>query len=473
MPRVRTAKKLAKRINLQYFKELHGFRRWRLWLSIAIPLLAGGWLLAEKVQGNRLVYSGGPVSSAHAVLGPNCNLCHVRGASYSAKVEDKACLACHNAPVHQARQTFTPACSSCHLEHKGAVRMAVTKDAACGQCHSDLHVKSGEMHYDPHVTGLDNKHPQFPPLRQGYKDPGTINLNHHAHMQPTVRGPNGQVQMQCSDCHRPTGTNQPWPYSLAVVQPVSPKPVVLPAAETQQQNECECSAPKFTETFAGPYMAPIKYVNQCAACHTLQFDPLIADPAPHGDAAKTRIFVEEKIKQLVKDRPELIHQPITTGYKEQMEATRNFLRPTRDYLTLPTQPTTPQNWVQQRIELAERLLWKKDCKVCHEQTTGEPDTIPTSVKAVIPARWLPNADFDHQAHRMMTCESCHSHISESKLTSDVNLPGIETCRRCHKEQGAMKHAAVGRCYECHSYHDWRKEQPLKGKFDLTTLTSKK
>jgi DNA-directed RNA polymerase subunit RPC12/RpoP len=70
---------------------------------------------------------------------------------------------------------------------------------------------------------------------------------------------------------------------------------------------------------------------------------------------------------------------------------------------------------------------------------------------------------------MMTCESCHSRILESRQTAEVNLPGIETCRRCHKEAGAMQAAAEGRCYECHSYHDWRKEQPLKGKFDLNAL----
>src|SRR5271166_7203935 len=113
MPRVRSAKKLAQRIDLQYFKKLHGFRRWRLALSVALPLVAVGWLLAEKVAGRHAIYSSGPVSSAHAVFGQNCQLCHLRGESFGANVEDKACLACHNAPVHNAKQTFTPACSSC------------------------------------------------------------------------------------------------------------------------------------------------------------------------------------------------------------------------------------------------------------------------------------------------------------------------------------------------------------------------
>jgi hypothetical protein len=119
----------------------------------------------------------------------------------------------------------------------------------------------------------------------------------------------------------------------------------------------------------------------------------------------------------------------TYHHRDEIELTRNFLRATRDYVTTPAQPTTPENWVEQRIGMAERLLWKKDCKVCHAQTTGEPDTIPVTVKSVIPARWLVHADVDHQAHRMLSCESCHAHIAESKLTSDIdprnrNLPPL-------------------------------------------------
>jgi len=467
MPRVRTAKKLAQRIDLQYFKKLHGFRRWRLVLSIVVPLLAVGWLLSERASGRSAVYSSGPVSSAHKAFGQNCALCHVAGASFQAKVEDKACLACHDAPIHNVRQTVTPACASCHLEHKGKFKLAATMDVACTQCHSDLHVKEGTPKYNPHVSGFDSRHPQFLPLRQGQYDPGTVNLNHHAHLQPTLRGPNGPVQMQCSDCHGPAGFNQTWPYSLTLSQPSLPPAGVMPTSEVLQRGK------SFAETGEGRYMAPIRYSNQCAACHTLQFDPLIPEPAPHGDTAKVRAFIEQSIQQLVKQHPELVRKPITTGYGDEIEATRNFLRPTRDYLTLPTRATTPENWVEQRIGMAQRLLWKKDCKVCHEQTTGEPDTIPLTVKALIPALWLPDAEFDHQAHRMMKCDSCHARVSESKLTSDVNLPGIETCRRCHKQDEGKTDAAEGRCYECHSYHDWRKEKLVQGKFDLNTLTSAK
>ena len=34
----RTTKKRAQRIDLNYFKRPHPFRRWRFWLSVAVPL---------------------------------------------------------------------------------------------------------------------------------------------------------------------------------------------------------------------------------------------------------------------------------------------------------------------------------------------------------------------------------------------------------------------------------------------------
>jgi hypothetical protein len=468
MPRVRTPKYVAQRIDKDYFKKLRGFRRWKLALSIAVPLIAAGWLFAELVSSKSGVYSSGPVSSAHTVFGQNCALCHVRGASFSAKVDDKACLACHDAPTHNAKQTFTPACSECHLEHKGKFKLGATSEAGCTQCHSHLSVKDGTPKYQVNITGFDGrKHPEFLAMRDGQFDPGTVNLNHHAHLQPTLRGPEGAVQMQCSDCHRPNGINQAWPYALATMQAAGTSSPLTGSAALQFPKR------SFAETGAGHYMALIRYADQCAACHTLQFDPFINEPAPHGDTTKIRAFVEAKIKQLIVEHPDLLHRPITAGYGDEIEATRNFLRPTRDYVTLPTQPTTPENWARQRIELAERLLWKKDCKVCHEQTMGEPDNIPAMVKAVIPARWFVHAEFDHQAHRMMKCEACHTGIRESKLTSDRNLPRIKTCQECHKEDGIKVNAAAGQCYECHSYHDWANEKPTKGKFDINTLLSRK
>ena len=64
--RTRTAKKLAQRIDLHYFKRAHPLRRWRTILSIAAPAVALLWLGGMAAAGSRAPYSSGPVSSAHA-----------------------------------------------------------------------------------------------------------------------------------------------------------------------------------------------------------------------------------------------------------------------------------------------------------------------------------------------------------------------------------------------------------------------
>jgi hypothetical protein len=336
-----------------------------------------------------------------------------------------------------------------------------------------LHTKDGQPKFDAHVANWDSRHPQFLPLRPGQSDPGTIKLNHYVHLQPTLRGPRGLVQMQCEECHRSTGINDPWPYSVAAIESATQQTVRVAATEAQQQKR------RSTEIGGGAYMAPIKYVNQCAGCHVLQFDPLIAEPAPHDKPEVVRAFIVRSLSVYAATHPDAIRQP-TEINPQQIEPIRNILSPLRAAPIAPPpppansapSPSSAAQWVAQRALAAERLLWTKNCKICHAQTEEADERLPTFVKAVIPMRWLVNAEFDHQAHRMMTCISCHSRTPQSKQTADVNLPGIETCRTCHAVGGAAKNAAEGRCFECHSYHDWRKEERIKGKFDLATLRGK-
>ena len=125
--------------------------------------------------------------------------------------------------------------------------------------------------------------------------------------------------------------------------------------------------------------------------------------------------------------------------------------------------------MRRRTAQAEKLLWSKNCNVCHEATEGGGEGLPTSVKAVIPVRWFPHAEFDHEKHRMMSCTACHTGIPQSRATVQINVPGIKLCRDCHQQGGRAVSAAQGGCFECHSYHDWRNEKPTQGKFDLTKL----
>jgi Cytochrome c7 and related cytochrome c len=460
MPRVRTAKALAKRIDLQYFTRPNLIKRWRLYLSIGLIAVAVAWVAYAGVTRNQHVYTKGPLSSAHAVLTTSCDVCHVRDATFRAPVADKACLACHDAPAHNQLQTFTPTCSSCHVDHTGKAHLAEVASSGCTQCHGDLKTTDSSHSVNPHIGGFDKEHPQFAALRNGQKDPGTISFDHSAHLKAMLRGPNGQVQLVCQDCHRPTNISGPWPNSVASVEAASQQPVTVGISDSQQRKR------RSVEAGGGAYMTAIKYVNQCAACHPLQFDRLIKEPAPHDKPEVVHAFIMKKYADYIAQNPGALRLRVgeidtdtPPGYEE------SALRPTR---TEPSpQAGSAAEWVRQRTAAAENLLWMKNCKICHLSTEHDAPGLPQSVKGVIPSRWFPHAEFDHQAHRMLTCEACHSGIRSSQKSADVNMPGIELCRPCHKEAGAPAQAAEGKCYVCHSYHDWRKEQQIKGIMGIT------
>src|ERR1700756_152699 len=184
--RTRTTKKLAQRIDLNYFKRLYPIPKWRRILTIALTAIALGWLgLAGKQQ----AFNAGPLAHSHAVLTRNCAACHAQQAAFGSKVTDQACLACHDGPVHQAKQKFTPSCTECHVEHQGAFRLAFTRDASCTQCHTKY--------------SFSTDHPEFAAVRSS--DPGTVKFGHAGHLKKDLRGPHGPVQLKCGDCHVSTG----------------------------------------------------------------------------------------------------------------------------------------------------------------------------------------------------------------------------------------------------------------------------
>jgi hypothetical protein len=51
--RVRTAKQRAQRIDLNYFKHAHGMKKWRILLSMALPVAALLWVSAFAAAGSR------------------------------------------------------------------------------------------------------------------------------------------------------------------------------------------------------------------------------------------------------------------------------------------------------------------------------------------------------------------------------------------------------------------------------------
>jgi len=435
--RTRTTKKLAQRINLNYFKAVRGIPRWRRILSAVFTAIGLAWLGWHALAGSPKPYNAGPIAHAHALLGQKCSACHVVQTGFQRTATDQACLACHDGPIHHTEQTFTPSCSSCHVEHKGAPRLASTSDEACTQCHSNLAAndKNASPKFAANISGFDRTHPEFAVLRPGRVDPGTVKFNHQVHLDPKkpIRGPHGPVQLQCADCHRPGGLNQPWPFGAQDA-------TITPASLSTQDRA---------------YMQPVDYERHCAACHPLQFDRRFSESAPHKEPKVVYDFVLQKLTGYIAAHPSEI--PLVDEPDKRLPS-RPPQRPARN----------AQEWVDQRLADAQLLLWRKACKECHTPTYPSGfDALPEIPKAAIRARWLDHASFDHEAHQMVACSSCHTKTPTSKETSDVLIPGIQTCRSCH-HSGA--NAAEARCFECHTYHDWTKEKPPAGKFTIPQLT---
>ena len=442
--RARTTKQLARRIDLQYFTRPHALRSWRFWLSVVVPVVALLWFAVQRVEGGKKTYSSGPLAQAHAVFTQQCSLCHTQkaGALFE-HASNQACLTCHDAPAHHANQTSTPTCGSCHVEHNGALRLKATADAACTQCHSNLQTREGHPHFATSISSFA-QHPEFSALAPGATDAGRIRLNHYLHMQAGLVGPNNaRVQLQCDDCHRvkvaTIDTNKAWPYSgtkAAGKDPSGQKPFLRLASYRA-------------------LIAPPEFANHCAGCHTLQFDKRFGnEQVPHDKPDVVHAFLAKRFSEYIATHPSEVHE-VEPPNREIPER----IRPLRI-------ATTQKDWIEFRVADAEWLLWAKTCKQCHEIQPSA-SSLPKIAESNITARWLNHASFDHTAHRMMTCTSCHTRAPESHETSDVLLPGVQTCQKCHHEPS--KEAAEGRCFECHRYHNWSEAQPTKGRFTIPEL----
>jgi hypothetical protein len=465
--RTRTTKKLAQRIDLNYFKRPTPMKRAKLLLSILIPALALVWISWLVYAKNSRVYSSGSMSAAHAVLANECAACHVQKAGvFAEKAEDSACLSCHDGPMHHAAKIQQLACAQCHTEHRGHVNIIATASKNCAECHADLQASGGTSNYANHIRSLEDGHPEFAAVRSASgeppRDPGTLKVNHALHMKLIRRGPTGPiVQLECGNCHRPAAAPVDLTYSDAGYRD----------AKTSYKESDELLSVR-AETFPRRHadsgrerMAPVKFATACASCHLLTFDKHFDEGVPH-------------------DKPEVVHAFLVARFTQYIAAHPGEVRvvrdPSRELAENVRQPEvrilTPTQWVAERTADAEQLLWRKTCIQCHALTiSGSAVTAAAATPAkllpvVAPANttinWMPHASFNHEAHSGFTCISCHEKALSSTQTSDVLLPGIATCQTCHAP--GVDHAET-RCFECHTYHDWSKRREISPKFTLPAL----
>jgi len=456
--RTRTTKKLAQRIDLNYFKRPTPLKRAKFWLSLLLPLLALVWIARRGLSGDHRVYSSGRMSRVHAVLEKECVACHVQQAgSFSAKAASSACLSCHDGPVHHRPPEKSPDCTACHIEHRGRTNLSVASNQACAICHRDLQSHGPPSSYGNRILNFEDSHPEFGALRTvagiPARDPGTIKLNHAIHLKPIRRGPPGPlVNLECGNCHHATAADADLTYADPNYR-----------AATVSYKENDEVLPMRVGILSPPkpmngreLMAPVKFANACASCHLLTFDKRFDEGAPH-------------------DEPSIVHAFLLKKFREYIDAhpgeSRVVREPNRDLTGKRLPPEvrilTPAQWVTERTAEAESLLWRKTCKQCHTLNLGvRADGLANIAEAKTTTRWMPHARFDHGAHSGFTCVGCHEKVLKSTESSDVLLPGIATCQTCHAP--GPDHAE-SRCFECHTYHDWSKRKEVKPTFTLPAL----
>ena len=420
------------------------------------------------------------MSQPHSVLEKECSACHVKNASaFSAKVADSACLDCHDGPAHHDSKIAAPNCATCHVEHRGRVNIRAASNEACAECHENLRSATGTLHYAADIRSFEDGHPEFAALRPvadvPAHDPATIKLNHAIHMKPIRQGPNGpMVQLECADCHRNFGAT--WRFALSQYpsltgyqmhrdMPIDNLPFPLPTFHPLSPSSHR------------ERMWPVQFTYACSGCHLLSFDKRFDEGVPH-------------------DKPEVVHAYLLKKFREYIAAHPGDVRvvrdPSRDLTgkTLPTEVRvlTPEQWVIERTADAELLLWRKTCAQCHllsaRFSDGETPSqnapwlrtaegnrsilrpLPEIVPAYVAQGWMPHARFDHDAHRGFSCVNCHAKALTSTESSEILLPGIETCKKCHAP--GPEHAE-SRCFECHTYHDWSRRKEVTPKFTLPAL----
>ena len=428
MRRQRSAKRLGTRHDLNYFKQWTPWKRARFSLAVALPLVAVVWILVLGVHGDAHPASSGPLSRGHAFFANDCKACHssyvkgVRVSVFRQHTSDEACLTCHAAPVHHANQVGTPTCGSCHVEHKGAARLAEVAVPQCTQCHENLRTADGRLTVASRIADFNSDHPEFAALRAKESDPGTIAFNHAVHLKP-IEGPGKkQVQLDCGDCHR-TGADQnaPWRFAAASFTP--------PASTGDRA-----------------YMVPPTYAGTCAACHDLRFDPNVAVGAPH-------------------DKPEVVLAYLEKVYSSGPHPAAHTV-PAR---LIPAMAHRDAHSPNEHIKIAARLLWGKTCKECHDVDSAPGAALPTIAPSQITRVWLPKSKFSHAPHRSFSCESCHERVTDSVQTAEVLVPSISTCQTCHNGDPQNGARSDNRCSECHEYHDWKQQPAFKGRYNIQEL----
>ena len=382
------------------------------------------------------IWNPGPISLAHKNIGNQCQNCHTKPFQ---RVRDLACVSCHQSsgphiPDHPNLQASVFAgqrCASCHKEHQGDDSMKKIDAVSCDQCHRNVRAVAPTTSL-PNVGDFATEHPDFrltmkvsthpdvlqrfthtPTLQEdsGLKFPHDVHLSIRGIRSPVgANGKGNRVVLQCSSCHQ------------------------LDSAKVRYQ--------------------PVRMEQACVSCHQLGVDP------------------QSPNRQVPHAKPEIVVQALRDSYSALvLEKNPSQVVVVNSLLQGPQIPaaaartSTSAQWVQDKTRAAATDMFenpKGTCLTCHtisrQDATGS-DAMPQWVVQPVLGNdhWLPKSNFSHAQHANANCSSCHA-AGQSKVSADILIPPIATCRTCHigthrrDLHVALPDKVVSQCDSCHNFH---------------------
>lgn len=529
-----TAKQKSLRIPLDYVDSMDGIQYWKYALSIAAVTIAAGyglWLFWPS-SGASLQFSPGLLISGHAAWEKDCTACHrsfvplrddslqltalaATGGSNEDRVNmrrllDSKCQVCHPAVgIHNPLELSheVAACTSCHRDHQG--RMAKLTDLAdqqCVACHQQI-----QIHTAPRSTtnltplanvskftsamATESGHPEFRSLAL---DASGIKFSHAVHMVPgippfaaavapsqttVVAGPERSSlltldRLPAEFLEKYRRSDQPQARNLDSNYLVQLECATCHAANPAVGFKNETPLAKFDiQDGTNARMRMPAYEHDCRPCHSLPYRfPASADmlQLPHG-------LLPLEIRQ------HLLGEVVSRDtHSRDVEFPRaDLLSPVPGREDENSKQRNRAFGFEEAVRFAERLLRdSQTCCKCHVDaaiTAEQPETnlLPGIEPVKLRSRWLGSADFNHGAHRFMTCKDCHPAASQSisderqqrasaslslscspddpnapRDQNHVDIMGRMGCAECHAAT-VPKHnkvSASGSCVTCHKYH---------------------
>jgi hypothetical protein len=466
---------IAEKYSLDYYRRSLATRAWKPRWNYAALLLAIIAAIGFYSHRRNAVFQAAPVSTFHSSFGNNCEKCHdqswqtawrmVNFTDTFHSVSDVACQKCHKAPDHVPGLVPASTCVACHQEHRPDGKLTQLADNDCTRCHQKLELEHGvatNVFREIAQFGAGvGAHPEFAVLRSAadgvgprhaanriaifadgkdgapgkWLDRGGLKFNHRVHLNPEgVVDPDGhRLVLSCSACHDPES--------------------------------------------GGQYMQPIRYEQHCARCHPLRLTGPLSGlgDLPHASVEKVRGVVRDRLSRQLAQSPH-------AESDSPADKPRPGAKPTLPRLPLLPAPVLLSDHDEQQLNTslsqADHAVFgleaKGMCRKCHHLEARDGDwhllimnpfiagnagTDAATGPEMVPRRWLEYAQFDHLSHRAVDCIDCHA-AQQSSETSDILLPSIGTCRKCHGASEATDSKPVrADCVLCHRYHSEGQDLP--------------